>query len=305
MLIRNLMSSSALFSFPRAAAGEGDGAGGDSPATPAADGTGDAAGDPPAGDAALPAADPPAADPPAAPPAVKDWRDREIAAKHRQNLDLKRQNDERQRRLDEVERENADLRAIAERRAATPPADGEPEPAPVPARRAPSTPAAPNPDAVREEAGRLVAKENYDRDCTATFNKGKTTYGADWDAAIDRLSTLGGPEGSIDIDTMVGLLATDDPARVLYELGSKPDEYHRIMALPPAKRLNEMAKIASAPAPKKQVSNAPAPVDPVGGRGANVGDELDDKLSDEDWYKRREAQKRRKWEAQQGRRASV
>lgn len=300
MLIRNLMSSTALFSFPRAAASE-SGAG-DPPATPAAEDDGDATGDPPSGDDVTPpATDPPAASPPAAP--VKDWRDREIAAKHRQNLELKRRDDERAARLAELERENDSLRAIAERRAATAQGDDNETPPPAPVRRPASN--APDQDAVKQEAQRLVAKETYDRDCNAAFKKGKSDYGEKWDAAVERLATLGGPEGSIDIDTMVGILATDDPARVLFELGNNPDEYHRVMGLPPAKRLNEMAKIASAPATKKQVSNAPAPVEPVGGRGAKVNDELDDKLSDDEWYARREAQKRKKWEASQGIRRSA
>lgn len=299
MLIRNLMSSTALFNYPRAAAGEGDGAGGDPPAIPVASEGDGAASDLPAGETTPAAADLPVVqDPPVT--SARDWRDREIAAKHRQNLELKRVSDERQRRLDEIERENVDLRAIAERRGAAYTEDDETPPA-LPARRA--APATADPDAVKAEASRMVAKDNYDRDCNAAFKKGKDTYGDKWDESVNRLATLGGPEGAIDIDTMVGLLATDDPARVLYELGANPDEYHRVMGLPPAKRLNEMAKIASAPAPKKTVSNAPAPIEPVSGRGGAVNDELDDKLPDEQWYERRTAQKRKKWLESQGIRA--
>lgn len=286
MLLRSSLMSSSYFSPVRA---PDDGTGAADP--PVVD-----EGDPPAASGDLPAvtgeSDPPATPAVASEP-KPDWRDRELGRKHRQNQDLKRA-------LEDRERENADLRAIAERAAAAPPVEGDPPAAPAvkPAAR-PAAPAATE-DAVRVEAAKLVAKENYDRDCDAAYTSGKKEF-KDWDAALENIKLLGG----IEFETMTGLLATDDPARVLHALGSNPDEYHRVMALPPAKRLNEMAKIATVPAPKKKPSEAPAPVDSLGGRGGGAPDDLDDKLTDVEWYARREAQKRKKWLESQGRGASA
>lgn len=292
MLLRSSLMSFSYFS-PMRAPDDGAGAGdppetGDTGELPAA-----VEGDPPAAGET----DPPAPAPVAAggepKPGTKDWRDRELARKHRQNQDLRRQ-------LEESQREQADLRAIAARAAAAPAADdGDPPATPVKPAARPAAPVVTE-DAVRVEAAKLVAKENYDRDCDAAYTSGKKDF-KDWDAALENIKLLGG----IEFETMTGLLATDDPARVLHALGSNPDEYHRVMALPPAKRLNEMAKIAAVPAPKKKPSEAPAPVEGLGGRGGGAPDDLDDKLTDDEWYKRREAQKKQKWLTSQGRGASA
>lgn len=284
MLLRYLLSSVAVFNPPD----EGTpGAPPDPGATPAAPEAGETPPEPGAGETP-PAAEADEADPPAPAPSAADWRDREIRRKHAQLKD-------KDRAIEEMRRENEELRAIAERASRAQPAGGEDSPVPAPAVRA--APDADRGASVREEAARMLAKESYDRDCNAADAAGRKKYGADWGTAIERLTTL----GTIDVETMVGLLATDDPAKVLYELGSNPDEFHRVMELPPAKRLNEMAKIAAKAEPRKGVSNAPAPVDPLAGRGTAINDELDDKLSDEEWYARRVKKKREKWLESQGR----
>lgn len=281
MTLRSLTLSSSVFSSMRASPAE-DGAG-DPPETPPA-------ADPPAADP--PPADPPAADPPAAaaseggeppdPERETRWRDREISRKHAQ---LK----ERERQMEDLRRENESLRAIAERRpAADPPADGETPPA--------ARPATPDTAAVRAEAERIVAQDNYTRDCNAADAAARKEFGADkWSEAVNRLTQLGG----VKVEDMVQVLATDNPARVLYELGTNPEAYQKIMDMSPARRMNEFAKIATAVAPKKKVSEAPAPVDPVrGGGGGRTGDGLDDELEDDQWYKNRAAQKREKFKQQ-------
>ena len=108
--------------------------------------------------------------------------------------------------------------------------------------------------------------------------------------------------GGFDQDTMNGILASDDPAKALYELGKNPDQYHRIMELPVPRRIIEIGKIAMQAASPKKVSEAPAPVTPVGGRAAPAATTLDDKMDDDKWFQTRRAQRRAKWEAQQPRR---
>lgn len=282
MTLRSLMLSSSIFNPLRASPAE-DGAGDPPETPPAADPV-----DPPA------AVGPPVADPPAAaaseggeppdPERETRWRDREISRKHAQ---LK----ERERQMEDLRRENESLRAIAERRpAADPPAAGE-----APSAARPEAPAPDNTAAVRAEAERIVAQENYTRDCNAADAAARKEFGADkWSEAVSRLTQLGG----VKVEDMVQVLATDNPARVLYELGTNPEAYQKIMDMPPARRMNEFAKIATAVAPKKKVSEAPAPVDPVRGGGGRTGDGLDDDLEDDQWYKNRAAQKREKFKQQ-------
>lgn len=269
---------------------------------PEGDGADPAAADPAVVDPAAPAADDPAAIDPAASAAgaadpaaavaatpASDWRDKEIRRKHGQLQEERRRNKELEASLATA---NEMLRRVS--------GEAEPDPAATPA-RAPTARAAPasvaNPadeDArVTQRAAQIVAQQNFEKASNDTDAAGRERYGADWQKATDTLATLGG----FDIDTMNNILATDDPAQVLHALGSKPEEYQRLMDLPPARRFAEIVKLGL-PAPKsvRKPSNAPAPVDPV--RGANRGDPtaLSDELDDDTWYARRAAQKKARFE---------
>ena len=193
-----------------------------------------------------------------------DWKDRELRKKHAQIKD-------RDRLLAEKEAELAALRAIAERtnkdQVPAPQHDIQPD--------------------IQREAAKLVAQQKYIEDCNKTAQDGEKKYGGGWKDAVSTLETLGG----FDADTMIGVLATDDPAKVFYELGKNPDNYHRIMELPPARRIIEMGKLAMQSTPAKQVSNAPAPVSPVGGKAAPAKETLSDGLDDDKWYAIRQAQR--------------
>lgn len=202
-------------------------------------------------------------------PPQKDWRDREIGKKHAQLKAKETELDAERARTAEIAAENERLRGLVEaanRRA--PPADGTQPPA---LETTPARPAAParanDDDRIRAAAATMVAQQTAEQQMDAAVAKGKQDHGPKWDAAIDNLRTLGG----FDQDTLVGILATDDPAKVLFELGSAPADggepaYLKVMALPPAKRLNELAKMAmAAPAApkKKEISDAAAPIEPI------------------------------------------
>lgn len=209
----------------------------------------------------------------------EDWRDKEIRKKHAQ--------------LQDAKRKIADLEAIAQR--VKP--EGGPDKPTGETRTAEIDPAL-----VRAEAAKMKAADDYTAGCNAADANGKKNYGDKWGKAIDTLTQIGG----MTVDDMAGVLATDDPARVLYELGNNPDEYHRIMELPPARRLAEMVKIAIKPAPKKKVSEAPPPVDQVQGTGGPRGGSVnlyDDKIDDDSWYAVRKAQKDKRWREKNGRAA--
>lgn len=207
-------------------------------------------------------------------PAKPEWWKKELGKKHAQIKDA-------ERKLAEKDAQIEALRVIAERQPAV---DGEPvvtQPRAAPVE---------SQDIVER---RVRAQIQYDDDCNKAAQNGEKEYGAEWRGAIENLQTLGG----FDPETMTGVLATDNPAKVLYELGKNPENYQRIMELPPAKRIIEMGKLAMAPVTAKKVSDAPAPVAAVGGRAAPAAVTLNDKMSDDEWYAAAQAQRRAKWEA--------
>ena len=203
-----------------------------------------------------------------------DWRERELKAKHRQLQEAKRREAELQQQLEAAKALAAKFNQKT-----------EPEfPQVVPV------------DQVEKRAQELLANQRYVEDCNKTAQKGEQVYGDSWKEAVSNLEMLGG----FDQDTMNGVLATDDPAKVLFELGKNPDHYHRIMELPPAKRIIEMGKIAMQQIQPKKVSEAPPPVNPIGGRAAPAKATLTDELDDDKWFQIRRAQRREKWERANG-----
>ena len=200
-----------------------------------------------------------------------DWKDRELKSKHRQLSEAKRL-------LKEREDELAALKALNERVA-------------QPGETRPAAPATVQQSEVEAAAQRMLAQQRYIEDCNKTAADGEKKFGTEWRDAVQNLEVLGG----FDPETMNGLLATDDSAKVLFELGKNPDNYHRIMELPLPKRIIEMGKISmQAEAPKK-VSNAPPPVAPVGGRAAPAATTMPtDNDSDEKWYAWRQSQRKKR-----------
>jgi hypothetical protein len=272
----------------RAAAGEGNGGGdggddnggGDPPSD---DGQGDDGGD--QGDEGKPkpaaaAGDPPADDgddTPEEPAAHKpDWRDKQIAKQHRL--------------LKERERELAALRTLRE--AGGGQADGGAADPPKPQRQQFATQQDFDAAVAAAAQAKLAEKEANDQ-ATDTHTKGQANYGDKWAASIQTLQALGGLP--VEDGSYQGVMATDEPHKVIHYLGQHPDEYHRIMDLPPHKRLTEFVKISMRdepkPAPKKVVSDAPVPAAALNGRSNTMPGELKDELSDDEWYAKRRAQK--------------
>lgn len=221
-------------------------------------------------------------DPPALAPAA-DWKDKELKRKHRQVQEARQRERELQAQLD-------DANALLARAAGS----GDPAPEPRPA---PAAQDVVSRTEVQAEARRIVAADDFNRQCNDLDKAGKEAYKEEWEQIAETLTTLGG----FTQDEMNGILATDNPAKVLYELGKNPDKYHEIKDLPPAKRLAAVVKIGlpdNKPAPKP--SSAPEPVDPVSGRGGRVVEELDDKLSDDEWHSKRDAQRLKHMAARNG-----
>lgn len=190
-----------------------------------------------------------------------DWKDKELKRKHAQ---IK----ERDRQLAEQAQKIADLEALANRA----PKEGE---EPVRLER----PAAMNQDQINAAAVRLRESERYQEDLTKINEAGEKAYKGDWAKSLENLATL----GTVEMPVMQGILATDDPAKVLYELGKNPAEYQRIMELRPERRQTEFVKLSLKAAPKAKPSAAPEPVETVRGRvlPSVLPQDSDD---DDTWY---------------------
>lgn len=224
-------------------------------------------------------------------PQEKDWRDKELAKKHAQ---LK----EKERKEAELNQRIKDLEELAAK--ATQPRDQETGKfVPTEEVRAPQPTSRFSESDVKAAAEQLRNQEKFNEACVAAEAKGKEVYKDEFEKSVENIRLLGG----FDPETMVGILATDDPSKVLYELGKNPNEYHRIMELPPANRIAEMTKMAMTAAPKPKLSEAPDPVDTVGGRGGAPLSELRDDLSDDEWNAIRDKQERERWLKKTGRAA--
>ena len=214
---------------------------------------------------------------------AEDWRDKEIRRKHAKLKDAERE-------MERIRKENEDLRALAEARAAARAEGTEPPPAPKTEPRQNISQ-----EEIQRQARALRDQERYQEQLNSTNSAGETTYGEKWGKALDKLSTF----GQMDPADMTAILNTDAPAKVLFELGSNPAEYQRLMDLPPAKRLTEIVKISmkQEPKPAPNISKAPPPTESVGNR-ANADNNMRDSMSDEDWYAIRQKQRRERFEQQ-------
>lgn len=203
-----------------------------------------------------------------------DWRDKELKRKHAKLKEAERREAEMQQRI-------ADLERLA---AGAQPANGEgaETPAPqMPTQRAQTF----TQEEVRREAARLLEEQNYQNALIETNTSGQKAYGQKWTRALENLATF----GEVEVGTMQAIMATDNPHKVLYELGANPADYQRIMDLPPARRHTEFVKLSLKPEPRVAVSQAPAPVEPLRGGGTtgrSLEDKMrDDKINDDEWYR--------------------
>ncbi|MCA8326172.1 hypothetical protein [Burkholderia cepacia] len=120
---------------------------------------------------------------------------------------------------------------------------------------------------IRAEAARLVAQEKFDAACNKVFDAGKTEF-PDWDTSLRTFQMLGGASQ----DFLEAVTSMDAGHKVLHHLGQNPEEAERLLSLPPLRMALELARLETTvgQVKPKPVSNAPAPINPVGGRSAPV-----------------------------------
>ena len=189
-----------------------------------------------------------------------DWKDRELKKKHAQIMEARRP----------LEARDAELAALTA---------GQ------------TVPAVPTQE-IEAKARELMEQQRYLDSCNSANEMGQKNFKGEWKQSLETLEQLGG----FDTATMRGIMATGSPDKALYLLGKDPNEYHRIMDMPFERRIVELTKLVEKPlvAPK-QVSQAPAPVRTVGGTAAPAKVELNDKMSDEEWYAAAKAARAKKF----------
>ncbi|WP_336816842.1 hypothetical protein [Burkholderia gladioli] len=175
-------------------------------------------------------------------------------------------NDWVQRRIDQLTREKHD----AIRRAEAAEARGRQPDGGQPAASAPAGSASSNltPDQIREEARRLVEQDKFNDACNRVFDAGKAEFGAAWDSSLRTFQLLGGASQEF----LEAVTAMDGGHKVLQHLGQNPDVAERVLSLPPLRMALELARLETTVGQAKAppVSQAPAPINPVGGRSAPV-----------------------------------
>lgn len=122
-------------------------------------------------------------------------------------------------------------------------------------------------DEIRTEAKRLIQQEKFDDACNKVFDAGKTEF-PDWDSSLRTFQMLGGASPEF----LEAVTAMDAGHKVLHHLGQHPEVAERLLSLPPLRMALELARLESTvgQAKPKPVSNAPAPINPIGGRSAPV-----------------------------------
>lgn len=123
------------------------------------------------------------------------------------------------------------------------------------------------PDEIRAEARKLVQQEKFDEACNKVFDAGKTEF-PDWDSSLRTFQMLGGATPEF----LEAVTAMDAGHKVLHHLGQNPETAERLLSLPPLRMALELARLETTvgQAKPKPVSNAPAPINPIGGRSAPV-----------------------------------
>lgn len=117
-----------------------------------------------------------------------------------------------------------------------------------------------------------------------------STVYPDFDEVVDTIGNISFHEVSLE-----AVLSSEHSADISYYLGKHKDEAVRISAMPVQRQLVEIGKIEARfekkEPPPKRVTQAPAPINPVGGKAAI--DPNPDNMTDDEWYRHNLAQARK------------
>ncbi|WP_140803856.1 hypothetical protein [Rhodanobacter glycinis] len=187
-----------------------------------------------------------------------------------------------QKRIDELTREKWEARREAQ--AATALADAlrnrKPEDGSQPAETPTDIDAL-----VNRRAAEMREVEAFNEACNTTYQKGKEVL-PDFDEAVKGYQLLGGLDGRREFLEAVNSLPNG--SQIFYHLGKNLDEGAHVLALSPVKMALELTKLSQKLSKAPPVSNAPAPIKPLGGTAVHSDDP--EKMSMKEWVAWREKQ---------------
>lgn len=205
------------------------------------------------------------------------WAKKRIDALTREKWDAKREAAERARQNDELQ---ARLRALEDTLNARPPPQADGAPAPL---------TQTDVDRLAEaKASQKAAEIEFNAACNTVYNDGAKRFG-DFEETLGNFKDVGG----LTVAVVQAALATDDPAKALYELAKDRDLADRVVKLPPLKLAAELTKLALKQPKPKPTSTAPAPITPVRGTAAPLPKDPE-KMTTPEWMAWRDAEMKAK-----------
>lgn len=142
---------------------------------------------------------------------------------------------------------------------------------------------------VKQSAADLVAAEQFDKECNATFEKGIAEF-PDFYDTVTALQKMGMADNRDFLDAVNDL---PNGAAILHHLGDDPAEAARLFAMKPAKMAIKLAMLSGEIAKPliKPISKTPSPPESIGGRASTPSKDLDH-MTVED-YAARQADRRK------------
>jgi len=136
---------------------------------------------------------------------------------------------------------------------------------------------------VQQEAARLLAERSFNEACNKVYAVGKSEF-QDFDQSVANLHLVGVGREFLELAT-----TSDAGAKLLHHLGTNLDEAARIASLPPVHMARELTRleIKLSQPQAKPVSNAPAPISPIGGKQG--GSKAPAEMSDAEYAKWRKS----------------
>lgn len=136
-----------------------------------------------------------------------------------------------------------------------------------------------------QRAAQLIAERSFNEACNKVYAVGAKEFAGTFDSAVQNLQLVG-----VTRDFLEAVTASDAGHKILNHLGKLDNlgEAERILKLSPVQMGRELARLEARltqpPAPTP-ISNAPAPIKPIG--SSATGEVDPSKLSDAEWFARR------------------
>ncbi len=142
----------------------------------------------------------------------------------------------------------------------------------------------------RQMAESMVAKNEYEKRAKSWIEAGNKEFGAaEFMEKCNDIAALGAGDSSDFMDLITDPEAIPDGHKVVAILADNPEEAERILKLSPVKMAAALAKFSvTAKAPEKKISQAPAPIKPIGGTAKASAPSDDEPI--QSWMQKRRAE---------------